>query len=220
MKDLLLHELRRAGPAAWAGPPALLATGLGLAVLGPALNLREGLAGMFILGLLQGAFPLTAGVAAASLVRDDAAELLHSLPGGFRRTLFRRLAVLVAMASAGALVLTLIAVLTGHADRWGGDPLTQLTWFGPLLGLTGLGFCLTAGMRSAAAGGTVITLVWGIQLVADWGIPWFLRLFENAVPAADWLPNRLALLSLGLALVVLAWFMYGRAERFLGRESE
>lgn len=221
--------MRRAGPAAWLGPPIAVALGVAAALANPMSG--DASTARILLGALEMALPLAAGVACASLVgRDPAVELQLAAPTPYRGTLLRRMAVTLAWAAAVAAVTAGVLIATGWWARWPanhGPFAGQLTWLAPTLGLSGVGFAAAAVFRSPAAGGALVTTLWAIQQFfagpAQQHAPGrLLYLFATTRGAApgDWLANRLALLAAGAALIAVALVVLGRSERLIGEEDE
>ena len=231
MRPLTLwrHEACRAGWAALLGPPIAVALGVAAALANPLPG--DATTARILLGTLEMAVPLAAGVACASLVgRDPAVELQLTAPTPYRVTLLRRMAVTLAWAAAVAALTAAVLIATGWWARWPDNHGTyagQLTWLAPTLGLSGVGFAAAAVFRSPAAGGALVTTLWAIQQVfgdvAQQHRPGrLLYLFattRGAVPG-DWPANRLALLGAGAAFTGLALVVLGRSERLIGEEDE
>ncbi|WP_067170079.1 hypothetical protein [Microtetraspora niveoalba] len=229
--DLWAHELRRAGPAALAGAPALVLLMTLLAILGARLGSRESTTAFMLAGALEMVIPLITGMAAASsLGRDQAVELQLTLPVGYRSTVLRRLAATTGWtglcAAAGSTVLTLggwweLLPVTPHG------PAVQLTWLAPALWLAALGLLASAAFSSAVAATTTVALVWVVEQVVagplQGSLPSrLLYLFattRGTVPD-DWTANRVVLLCTAAVLVAAAWPLLGRAERVLGGDKE
>jgi hypothetical protein len=223
------YEARRAGPTALLGPPIAVAVGVAAALANPQPG--DTTTARILLGALEMAVPLAAGVACASLVgRDPAAELQLTAPTAYRVTLLRRLAVTLAWTAAVAALTATVLIATGWWARWPanhGALAGQLTWVAPTLGLGGAGFAAAAVSRSPAAAGALVTTLWAVQQffagLAQEHLPGrLLYLFattRGAVPG-DWTANRLTLIGAGLALTALALLVLGRPERLINEEDE
>jgi len=231
MRPLILwrYEVRRAGWANLLGPPGAVAAGIGAALANPQPG--DTTTARILLGALEMAIPLTAGVACASLVgRDPAVELQLTAPTPYRATLLRRMAVTLAWTATVAGLTAAVLIATGWWARWPanhGAIAGQLTWVAPTLGLSGVGFAAAAVFRSPAAAGALVTTLWAIQQVfgdvAQQHRPGrLLYLFATTRGAApgDWTANRLSLLGAGVALVAVALLVLGRTERLIGEEDE
>lgn len=221
--------MRRAGPTALLGPPIAAAAGVAFALL----NAQQGdtSTARILLGALEMAIPLAAGVSCASLVgRDPAVELQLTAPTAYRVTLLRRTAVAVGWAAAVAVVLAVALIVTGWWGRWPANHGTvagQLTWVAPTVALSGVGLAAGAVFRSPAAAGALVTTLWAVQqffadLAQRHGPGRLLYLFATTRGAApgDWAANRLTLVAAGLALAALAVVLLGRKERLIGGEDE
>ncbi|MEU7875912.1 hypothetical protein [Dactylosporangium sp. NPDC049140] len=230
MRPLTLwrYEARRAGWTAALGPPVAVALGVAAALANPLPG--DANTARVLLGALEMAVPLAAGVACASLVgRDAAVELQLTAPTAYRVTLLRRMAVTLAWTAAVAGAMAVALIVTGWWARWPanhGALVGQLTWVAPTAGLSGLGFAAGAVLRSPGAAGALVSTVWAVQqffgAAAQETRPGrLLYLFattRGAVPG-DWAANRLVLLGAGAGLVALAVLLLGRAERLVHGED-
>nr|WP_296064887.1 hypothetical protein [uncultured Actinoplanes sp.] len=121
-------------------------------------------------------------------------------------------------------------IATGWWGRWPanhGPFAGQLTWIAPTLGLSGLGFAASALFRSPAAAGALVTTLWALQQffgdATQQNLPGrLLYLFATTRGSepGDWAANRLTLVGLGAALIVLALLVLNRKERLIGEEDE
>jgi hypothetical protein len=222
------YEARRAGWAAVIGPPLAVALGVAAAVATPQAG--DATTARILLGALEMAVPLAAGVACASLIgRDPAVEVQLVAPTPYRVTLLRRMAVTLAWAAVVAGSTAAVLIATGWWARWPANhgPIAgQLTWVAPTVGLGAVGFAAGAVFRSPAAAGALVTTIWAIQQFfgdqAQQHLPArLLYLFattRGAVPD-DWTENRLALLAAAATLVALALVVLARSERLIGEEE-
>jgi hypothetical protein len=223
------YEVRRVGWGALLGPPIAVVVGIAAALANPQPG--DTTTARILLGALEMAIPLAAGVACASLVgRDPAVELQLTAPTPYRVTLLRRMAVTLVWTAAVAALMAGVLIATGWWARWPanhGAFAGQLTWMAPTLGLSGVGFAAGAVFRSPAAAGALVTTLWAIQQffagLAQQHLPGrLLYLFattRGAVPG-DWTANRLTLLGAGAALIALALVVLGRSERLISQEDE
>ncbi|GAA3087799.1 hypothetical protein [Streptosporangium carneum] len=229
--DLWSHEIRRAGPTALLGPPALVVLAVLLAAFGTRIGSREGNTARFLVAFVEMGIPLLTGLLAASLVgRDRAVELRLALPSAYRATLLRRLAVTVGWAGVCALAISALLTAGGWWERLPLSPggvAGQLAWLSPTLWLTALGLLAYAASRTTVAATATVALVWVVEqalseALRDNPASRWLYLFATTrgVADGDWLPNRLVLLATALPLAVAAWFLLGDVERFLGGEDE
>lgn len=231
MRPLTLwrYEARRAGWTALLGPPLAVAAGIVAAVANPLPG--DTTTARVLLGGLEMAVPLAAGVGCASLVgRDPAVELQLTAPTAYRVTVLRRMAVTVGWAAVVAAVTAVALIATGWWARWPanhGPVVGQLTWVAPTAGLGGLGLAAAAVFRGPAAAGALVTTLWAIQqFFADLAqrhqpgrLLYLFATTRGAVPG-DWAANRLVLLGAGAALTALALVVLGRPEALIGGEDE
>jgi hypothetical protein len=223
------HEARRAGWAALLGPPIAVALGVAAALANPQPG--DTTTARILLGALEMAIPLAAGVACASLIgRDPAVELQLTASTSYRVTLLRRMAVTLGWTAAVAVLTAAVLIATDWWARWPanhGAYAGQLTWVAPTLGLSGVGFAAGAVFRSPAAAGALVSTLWAVQQffadLAQQHLPGrLLYLFattRGAVPG-DWTANRLSLLVTGTALIAFALVVLGRSERLIAQEDE
>jgi hypothetical protein len=223
------HEARRAGWAALLGPPIAVVLGVAAALANPLPG--ETTTARILLGALEMAVPLAAGVACASLVGlDPAVELQLTAPTAYRVTLLRRVGVTLGWAAVVAALTAVVLIATGWWARWPanhGVLVGQLTWVAPTVGLGGMGFAAAAVFRGPAAAGALVTSLWAIQQffaeAAQRHLPGrLLYLFattRGTVPG-DWTANRLTLLGVGAGLIALALVLLGRSERLIGGEDQ
>ncbi len=223
------YEARRAGWVALLGPPTAVAVGVAAALANPLPG--DATTARILLGTLEMAVPLAAGVGCASLVgRDPAVEVQLAAPTPYRFTLLRRMAVTLGWAAVVAGLMAAVLIASGWWARWPANhgPVTgQLTWVAPTLALGALGFAASAVSRSPGAAGALVTTVWAIQQffadLAQQHLPGrLLYLFattRGAVPD-DWTGNRLTLLGAAAALVALALVVLARSERLIGEGDE
>jgi hypothetical protein len=223
------YEARRAGWAALLGPPIAVAVGVAAALVNPLPG--DASTARILLGALEMAVPLAAGIGCASLVgRDPAVELQLAAPTAYRVTLLRRMAVTLGWAAVVAGLTAVVLIATGWWARWPANhgPIAgQLTWVAPTVGLGAVGFAAGAVFRSPAAAGALVTTLWAIQQffadLAQQHLPGrLLYLFattRGAVPG-DWTENRLALLGAGATLIALALVVLARSERLIAEEDE
>ncbi|MFB9441903.1 hypothetical protein Dvina_51140 [Dactylosporangium vinaceum] len=227
--SLWRYEARRAGWAALLGPPIAVALGVAAALASPLPG--ESTTARILLGGLEMAVPLAAGVACASLVgRDPATEIQLTAPTPYRVTLLRRMAVTLGWTAAIALLSAAVLIATGWWDRWPashGPLVGQLIWAAPTAGLSGLGFAAGALLRSPAAAGALVTTLWTIQQCfagpAQEHLPGrLLYLFATTRGAKpdEWTANRLTLLATGAVLTAVAFTVLRRSERLIGEEDE
>ena len=231
MRPLTLwrYEARRAGWTALLGPPAAVALGTSVLLVEPPSS--DSVTARILVGVLEMAVPLVAGIGCASLVgRDPAVELQLAVPTPYRLTLLRRLAVTLGCAAVVAALTAAVLIATGWWARWPeshGPVAGQLTWLAPTLALGAVGFAAGAVSRSPATAGGVVATLWIFQQffadVAQEHRPArLLYLFattRGAVPG-DWTANRLALIGTAVVLLALAVVLLGRTERLIGEGDQ
>jgi hypothetical protein len=227
--NLWRHEARRAGWAALLGPPIAVALGVAAALANPLTGDKT--TARILLGALEMAVPLAAGVATASLVgRDPAVELQLTAPTPYRITLLRRAAVTLGWAAVVASLMAAALIVTGWWARWPANHgvfAGQLTWVAPTLGLGGVGFAAGAVFRSPATAGALVTTLWAFQQffgdLAQRHLPGrlvYLFATTRGAEPGDWTANRLTLLGAAAVLVALAMVVLRRSERLIGQEDE
>lgn len=231
MRPLTLwrYEVRRAGWAALLGPPVAVAIGAGLALAYPLSS--DTATARNLLGVLEMAVPLAAGVASASLVGSDpATEVQLTAPTPYRFTLLRRLVVTLGWAAVVAALTAVVLIATGWWEQWPanhGAFAGQLTWLAPTLGLGAVGFAAGAVSRSPATAGAVVTSLWIFQQVfaelaqrhQPGRLVYLFATTRGAVPG-DWAANRLTLIGVAAALIALALVVLDRAERLIGEGDQ
>lgn len=166
--------------------------------------------------------PLVGGILSAYAVLDDPAiELRFAAPIRADQTLRARVGLIVAVQAVCALLFQLVATaLRVDFSPLGGALAVQGDWFLPTLALAALG---TAGSLAAAQsvfGAFSVGAAWLVEVMMK---GWFERnakpfyLFLGTLSPRDpglWL-NRLSLLGLSAVLLVLAWKLLHRQERYL-----
>jgi hypothetical protein len=224
------YEIRRAGWTALLTPPLTVGALVLVAVLN-AGGAPDVTTARTLFGALEMGAPLAAGMGAASLVgRDPAAELLSTMPTGYRSILLRRLGVTVGWTALVAVLLAGSLLATGWWARWPdnhGAVLGQLTWIAPTLGLAAVGFLAGAALRGPAAAAGLVGVCWIFQQVfagpaqeQHWSRLLYLFATTRGTVPADWTANRLTLIGAAGVLGALAWLLLGRTERLLRAVAE
>jgi len=234
----LRYELRILGIVT-AGLPIIVAViYLGFSSLAGAAALRNGgtdafmrfQAGRGLLGLLENGLPLAGGlIAAISISQNPALELHLSLPARYQRVGALRLTLITCWTVAFTGVVAALVAVTGF---WLSFQQTlppaesALVWLAPLLWFVAAGAALALALRSRAASGAVLGLIWIAmfvfkqQLLADSTFQQvYLFLTEEAGMPPYWLANRLIVLAMALALFGLALWLLGRNESLLHDEA-
>jgi hypothetical protein len=219
----LRYETSLLGLAAIVAPPLVLVSFLFVGFI-------AGIGGRVLTAALEAGVPLSVGLTAASLLASETALELHvSSPGGFRSAALRRLGLLVAWAAVLSLLATVAGRVTGLLAQWPGpaDPLHDvLLSLAPLSAFAVWGCLLGVALRSRGAAAAVLTAFWIAGFAfKDWFLSsdpmraWFPFLVTFVPNSSDQLANRLALLAIAAAglVIVAAWL--GRAEWLLSSED-
>ncbi len=168
--------------------------------------------------------PLIAGILAAYAVLEDPALELHfAAPRPAGVMLAERMGMLLVLSTVCALLYQVgLALLGIDLTPLGNVGARQLTWLAPTLLMLGLGAAVAFANRQSVAGAAVIGLVWIVQLVIrDWflGNPvarYLLLVMGSNYPDNPALRgNQLALLGLALLLLLAAWALLRRQERYI-----
>lgn len=168
--------------------------------------------------------PLVSGILAANAILDDRAlELLLAAPRPAWLTLTERLGVIA--VSQALLALTYqgaVALLGLDLAFLGNLAVRQLAWLIPTLGLIAVAMAFSFILAQSIAGALLVGAIWIVQTILHgWFLatPWrrYLFLFLGAYrPGHPDLPTNQALLTgLTLALLLLAWALFRRQERYL-----
>lgn len=219
------YELRRVG-SALAIPLVVMVAFAGFGVLmrfngvTPARSMRAVVAGLEI-----GVATAVGMTTASFIARDPLLELQLSLPTPYRKTLSRRLGLLLLWSALIGIVATVVARVAGHPLSPVSFIESQLVWFSPLIWFMGAGALLTLVLRSNAGGSAVIAGIWiGENLIgkhfADhaWSQPIFLFATSYLPGASFWLDNRLELAAMGLVMcgLVFLWLSHNPATLLRG----
>jgi len=167
--------------------------------------------------------PLVGGILAAYAVLDDPAlELRFATPTRAERLLLERLGLIFIVQMVCAITFQGVALALG-ADfallgNWAD---VQLAWLVPTLSLLGLGCAASLLGAQAVTGVFTAGLVWLIELLAKGWLAHnagkYVLVFMAALmpehPAL--LANRICLLILSTGLLIAAWALLGRQERYI-----
>jgi len=167
--------------------------------------------------------PLVGGILAAYAILDDPAlELRFATPTRAKQLLMERLGLIFVVQMVCAVTFQGVGLTLGADFTVLGNWIdVQLAWLIPTLLLLGLG-CVTSLLGAQPIAGVFTTgLVWLIQLLArGWladGSGKYLLVFMAALmpnhPAL--LANRICLLILSMGLLVAAWMLLKRQERYI-----
>ncbi len=202
---LWVQEARRAGPAALALP---LLVAVGITALSLALSVSHAAsprsARLVMVLLLGDLFPVTAGLAAATVVgRERVLEMQLTVPTAYRLTVARRLAVLAAgvlVAAGGALAVVEADGQWAHPAQGAAAILVPI---GAAALSLGAGAWAAVRLSSTAAASMVVLAVWLARLT----------ILDRYL--GQWQANRAVLLAAGLVFLTLAWRRLGDPERLL-----
>ena len=167
--------------------------------------------------------PLVGGVLAAYAVLDDPAlELRFATPIRAEQLLFERIGLVFIVQTLCAMTFQWLAlVLKADFDLLGSWADVQLAWCVPTLSLMGVG-CAASLLGAQPMTGVFATgMVWLIELLArGWlarNAGKYLLVFMAALmpnhPAL--IANRICLLALSMGLLVAAWGLLKRQERYI-----
>jgi len=168
--------------------------------------------------------PLMAGVLAAYAVLDDhALELQFSTPRPAWLTLLERLGLILAVIALCALVFQVIMAALGYPlSVMGSLAARQLAWLLPSLALLGLGSAVSFALAHTSGGALLVGLIWIFQVIAR---GWFVQdlrarylfLFTGSLypDHPSLLASQAAITLLALALLFVAWTLFGKQERYI-----
>jgi hypothetical protein len=170
------------------------------------------------------ALPLIGGIQAAYAVLDDPAlELQFATPRPMWGMLLERLGMIAVIGALCALAYQAALVALGiDLAPLGGLAARQLAWLAPLLALMALGAAVAFAARQAVAGAAVTGMVWIIQIIirdgflqSSWAQYLLLFMGSNYPNHPALRANQAILLSLAALLLVAAWSLLRRQERYL-----
>lgn len=167
--------------------------------------------------------PLVGGILAAFAVLDDPAlELRFATPIRAEQLLLERLGLIFVVQTGCAMTFQWVALaLKADLSMLGNWTDVQLAWLVPTLSLMGLGCAASLLGAQTTSGVFVAGLVWLIELLArGWlaqNVGKYLLVFMAALmpdhPAL--IANRVCLLVLTTGLLVIAWALLSRQERYI-----
>lgn len=181
------------------------------------------LAGDLVQGF-QIAVPLLAGVLASGLVvGDPALELVLSVSWSPFRALAGRLAALLVMVAAAALIFELLAWVLGVLPARLAGPLGWIPpWLPAALALGALGSLVSLAARDRTVGALVAGTVWVAEFLAGdamlgtpWLEPFYLFMAVRAPTGAPVPANMLALAGLAAVFTAACAPLLRRPERYL-----
>lgn len=167
--------------------------------------------------------PLVGGILAAYAVLDDPAlELRFATPTRAERLLLERLGLIFVVQMVCAITFQVYAPALGADFSMLGNWVdVQMAWLIPTLSLMGLGCAGSLLGRQTMTGVFSVGLVWLIELLArGWlarNAGKFVLVFMPSLmpdhPAL--IPNRITLLALSMVLLLAAWTLLKRQERYI-----
>jgi hypothetical protein len=170
------------------------------------------------------ALPLIGGIMASyAVLEDPALELQFAAPRPAWMMLLERLGMIlvIAMLCAVSYQITL-AALGIDLSPLGGLAARQLSWLVPTLAMIALGSSVSFASRQAVAGSAVTGMVWIIQIIIRDGLlssRWaqYLLLFmgSNYPDYPTLRENQAVLMALALLMVVAAWALLRKQERYI-----
>lgn len=219
---LARFEFRRAGLAAVATPPGVLAAGIVMLIVTD----TSGGSYHHVAGtVLEALLPLAVGIATSSVLSaDTATELQLSLPTPYRWTLARRVGLMLAGSAALSALFAVVITRTGLWRAPHGPWSAQLSWLAPAAALSGVSLLLAAASVNAGFAAAGVAVIWvGQQAYKPWfaAHSWTHRWYlfpdtrSGVVANADWAANRLTLLAVGLITLAATWLVLANTERLL-----
>ncbi len=173
---------------------------------------------------LGAALPLIGGILAAyAVLEDPALELQFATPRPVWQMLAERIGMILVISTVcaftyqGALLLIQVdlAPLGGFWAR-------QLAWLAPTLATVSLGSAVAFANRHGTGGAAIIGMIWIMQIILrDWFLqsPWaryILLLMGSNYPDHPALrANQCVLMGSAVALLVGAWLLLRRQERYI-----
>lgn len=173
---------------------------------------------------LGAALPLIGGVLASyAVLEDPALELQFATPRPAWVMLLERMGFILIVTALCALSYQAVIGLLGiDLAPLGSLPVRQMAWLAPTLAAVALGATVAFAMRQGIAGAAITGLVWFVQILAhDWFLssPWacyiLLMMGSNYTDHPALPGNRMALSGLAVLLIVAAWALLRRQERYI-----
>lgn len=227
----LFYELRRIGYVGLATPVLVVLLFVGMAAAAVLSGTGERQVARLLTAGMELGLSLIAGLIAAHIVASEPAPDLHStLRTSYRTTLLRRLTLFVVWTAALAFSWSVVLATLGLWAVPGPFLTGQLAWISPLLWFVSAGMLFALLFRSRAAASVVLGLLWVFEntgvgiagfLNSDWFRPFFLFATIHG-PGADadfWLSNRLAVMGLSAALLLVSLALLGREPSSNGGEE-
>ncbi len=173
---------------------------------------------------LGAALPLIGGILAAYAVLDDPAlELQFATPRSAWVMLLERLGMIVILLAVCALAYQGVLVLMGiDLAPLGSFAARQLAWLPPTLAMVALSSALAFATRQAMTGAAVTGLIWIFQVMmrdmflqSPWARYLLLIMGSNYPDNPALRGNQAALTGLALVLLLAAWMLLRRQERYI-----
>lgn len=174
--------------------------------------------------------PVAAGlVAATAVAREPAVDLHLTLKTAYRRTVARRVTLLVVGTAAASSVWAVALHGLGLWTWPGGFLVSQLGWMVPLLWFVSAAVLLALLLRSRVAGGAILGGVWlfqhllgGVFFMLEWLRPFYLFPMSSHRPALSevwgegyWSDGWPVLGAMALLMALGAALMLGSGERLV-----
>jgi hypothetical protein len=237
----LRYEMRALGFGAFALPLLVVAIFLGFSLLtaydvsatGGAADRSHHDVALGLLFLIEFGLPPVAGFIAAYLIASNPAKELHlSLPARYSGVMRGRLALFLLWAALVCAGVTAVVDGVGYWIAPPPAPLYHLTWLAPLLWFVATGAMLALLLGSWVASTAILGMLWVGLLFFRW---YFLQdvmlqklypfLTLSTLPDAEapnapyWLANRVLLIGMAVAFLVVAALLLRRGEAILGHET-
>jgi len=175
-------------------------------------------------GYLGFTLPLLSGILAANAVLDDPAlEVSMSTPRPAWLILLERLGLILAFQAVTALlfqaVMAALGVDLSHLGSFWGR---QLAWLIPCLGMLALGNAMSFIAANCVGGALITGSIWIIQTIAhswmadsSWARYIYFFLTADCPDHPSLLANQACILGLTAALLLAAWMLFRKQERYL-----
>jgi hypothetical protein len=173
---------------------------------------------------LGAALPLIGGILAAYAVLEDPALELHfATPRPDWLLLLERLGMILVLLAIFALIYqAALAALRIDLSPLGDLPARQLVWLAPTLATIALSAAMSFANRQAVAGAAVTGMIWFMQIIlrdwflqSAWGRYLLLIMGSNYPENPALRGNQAALIALSLLLLLAAWALLRRQERYI-----
>jgi hypothetical protein len=208
--------------------PALAAISLiGFAALLRVRAVNPDFVNAVLVATLEAFLPLAAAIVLTTIAsKDDALEVQLSLATVYRKTVARRVALLLGwiVTIEFAATLAILALFPSTLPKSGFDLI--LFWLAPTLWLSAVGVLIALLLRSRATAVALLGVIWVVQLafhgyfaIFYWTRPWFLFATLYTPGARYWQLNRLELIATAVACLIVSWIYLRNNEwRFRGED--